>query len=196
MRECAKICEGGGQAPLTDFSTLPQVIPTSIPISIPNLSDFFDVVQPSCQNELSKTNGPPPPCLDLVEAWGPPCHVYRNPGLRTQAWKNKKTFFFPKFFDYFSNFFDFGWGAAPQTPRFLAGGAKPPQTPRPKRSSAAFDRGRQTGPPQSNAKIRRRAAPTRIPPSPSDWTLVPGTTEEWFGRGGIHRCGGTTEIWH
>ena len=50
----------GGQAPLTDFSTLPQVIPTSIPISIPNLSDFFDVVQPSCQNELSKTNGPPP----------------------------------------------------------------------------------------------------------------------------------------
>ena len=41
---------------------------------------------------------------------------------------------------------NFGWGQ-----RVFAGGAKPPQTPPPKRSSAAFDRGGQTGPPRSNA---------------------------------------------
>ena len=50
-------------------------------------------------------------------------------------------------------FFEKFWlgGAAPQTPRFLTGGAKPPQTPSLKRSSLAFDRGGQTGPPRSNA---------------------------------------------
>ena len=51
---------GGVQARPTDFSTLPQVIPTSIPISIPNLSDFFDVGLASYQIYLSKTNGTPP----------------------------------------------------------------------------------------------------------------------------------------
>ena len=40
-------------------------------------------------------------------------------------------------------------GAAPQTPQFLAGGTKPPQTPL-KRSFVTFDRGGQTGPPRSN----------------------------------------------
>ena len=43
--------------------------------------------------------------------------------------------------------------------------------------ASAFDRGGQTGPPRSNAKIRRRLAPTQIPPSPSDWTVVPRTPE-------------------
>ena len=48
-------------------------------------------------------------------------------------------------------FFEIFWlgGAAPQTPQFLAGGAKPPQTPL-KRSFVTFDRGGQTGPPRSN----------------------------------------------
>ena len=59
-----------------------------------------------------------------------------------------KWIFFRFFFEFLRKF----WlgGAAPQTPQFLAGGAKPPQNP-PKRSSAAFDRGGQTGPPRSNA---------------------------------------------
>ena len=58
--------------------------------------------------------------------------------------KTKNIYFFRKFSKYF-------WlgGAAPQTPQFLAGGAKPPQTP-PKRSFVTFDRGGQTGPPRSN----------------------------------------------
>ena len=41
----------------------------------------------------------------------------------------------------FSKFFNFG-------PGFLAGEAKPPQTP-PKRSFVTFDQGSQTGPPRS-----------------------------------------------
>ena len=51
-----------------------------------------------------------------------------------------------------SIFFQF-WlgGAAPQTLRLLAEGAKPPQTLPRKGSSLAFDRGNQTGPPRSNA---------------------------------------------
>ena len=58
--------------------------------------------------------------------------------------KKQKTFFLFHLFEKF-------WlgGAAPQTPRVLAGGAKPPQTP-PKRSFVTFDRGGQTGPPRSN----------------------------------------------
>ena len=51
-------------------------------------------------------------------------------------------------FRVFPKYFWLG-GAAPQIPQFLAGGAKPPQTP-PKRSFATFDRGGQTGPPRSN----------------------------------------------
>ena len=41
-----------------------------------------------------------------------------------KRWIPKNIFFFFRFFEKF-------WlgGAAPQTPRFLAGGAKPPQTP-------------------------------------------------------------------
>ena len=57
-------------------------------------------------------------------------------------------------------------GAAPQTPRFLAGGAKPPQTPPLKRSFVTFDRGGQTGPPRSNdffsARLTTRAPPTTV----------------------------------
>ena len=51
-------------------------------------------------------------------------------------------------------FFVFGWGALPPRPPgfWLGGGAQPPQTPT-KRSSLAFDRGGQTGPPRSNAFV-------------------------------------------
>ena len=49
-------------------------------------------------------------------------------------------------------FFEKFWlgGAAPQTPRFLAGGGKAPPDPPLKRSFVTFDRGGQTGPPRSN----------------------------------------------
>ena len=76
--------------------------------------------------------------------------------------KTKNIYFFRKFSKYF-------WlgGAAPQTPQFLAGGAKPPQTP-PKRSFVTFDRGGQTGPPRSNdffsAPLTTRAPPTTVRP--------------------------------
>ena len=70
----------------------------------------------------------------------------------------------------FSNFFRNSFskflagGRCPKTPQFLAGGAKPPQIPPIKRSSAAFDRGGQTGPPRSLAHGRRRR--------PSSWRRV------------------------
>ena len=61
--------------------------------------------------------------------------------------------FFMIFFDFFRCLRKHRLGGAgPQTPQFLAGGAKPVQTtPALKRSSAAFDRGGHTGPPRSNA---------------------------------------------
>ena len=58
-------------------------------------------------------------------------------------------------------------GAALQTPQFWAGGQSPPRPP-PKRSSAAFDRGGQTGPPRSNAffsaPLTTQAPPTTVRP--------------------------------
>ena len=52
--------------------------------------------------------------------------------------------------------------AAPQTPRNLAGGAKPPQNPPLlKRSFVTFDQGGQTGPPRSNDLFFGAADDTR-----------------------------------
>ena len=68
----------------------------------------------------------------------------------------KKCIFFFRFFEKF-------WlgGAAPQTPRFLAGGGKtPPESPL-KRSFVTFDQGGQTGPPRSNDFFSGSADDTR-----------------------------------
>ena len=48
-------------------------------------------------------------------------------------------------------FLFFGWGALPPAPLVFGWGDKARPDPPPKRSSAAFDRGGQTGPPRSNA---------------------------------------------
>ena len=58
-------------------------------------------------------------------------------------------------------------GDAPQTPRVLAEGGKAPPDPFPKRSSAAFDRGGQTGsgvsapPPTKNRGVWGAAPPSQ-----------------------------------
>ena len=52
--------------------------------------------------------------------------------------------------EFFSKFFDFGWGALPPRPLGFWLGGQSPSRPHQKRSSAAFDRGGQTGPPRSN----------------------------------------------
>ena len=59
-------------------------------------------------------------------------HVYRNPGLRTQAWKNKKAFLFCQNVSImFSNIFDFGWGTLPPRPPgfWLGGRQRHPRLP-------------------------------------------------------------------
>ena len=86
--------------------------------------------------------------------------VRRNRLLKTDFSKNKEKVFF---------FFRF-WlgGAAPQTPRFLAGGAKPPQTPllngRSSHLIEAAKRGRLDQMIFFSAPLTTRAPPTTVRP--------------------------------
>ena len=76
--------------------------------------------------------------------------------------KNEFLIFVYRFFE------NFGRGVLPpRPPGFWRGGQSSPRPP-PKRSSAAFDRGGQTGPPRSNAffsaPLTTRAPPTTLRP--------------------------------
>ena len=113
-------------------------------------------------------------------------------------------------FVFFLRFFEKLWlgGAAPQTPRILAGGEQ--STPRPpplKRSFVTFDRGGQTGPPRSNdffvgAADDTGAADDLSPavrrPSTGRPTTVHGTncpTEMILGFASGYACLGDLDKW-
>ena len=81
---------------------------------------------------------------------------------------------------FFSKNFGFGWGALPPRPSgYSLGGQSPPRHPPPKRSSAAFDRGGQTGLPRSTAFF---SVPLTTPAPPGRRRPSSRTSSRTFGR--------------
>ena len=85
-------------------------------------------------------------------SWHSPGSLYRK-GWETYGDRVPANFFekFRKFWKKNRKFFGFGWGELPPRPLGFGRGGKPPPDHPLKRSSLAFDRGGQTGPPRSNA---------------------------------------------